>query len=527
VNRIHYWCVAIAVALTGCPRLGVECQEGTVECGTGCIDPASDRRNCGACGLSCLDQQDCNAGTCACRVGTINCGGVCVVTEYEPKFCAPASANQCGTACASGEVCELGACKVACSTGFTRCGTGSCVNTASDAANCGACGTACQQGQRCVGGLCEYSAVAACLTGQIVGFDIDTGVKGTLSPIASSAAALARLDNSVLVADFKAERLYSAAPGGASTFVASNRVTRIGSVPNQILVDRPYVYVVNAGAGTLQVLKEGVETGTQVLDSGTAGALVLGTVAELQLGMNSFPQGVAKIGSTLYVPLYGGSTSETADAGQAVAKINVTDPAMPALSGLISLKDINLQAFDGGAPVPRPFAIVEKGGQVYVVLNNLNADTYAPEGPGLVAKINPATDGVSVIAFEPSQCLNPVFASAMGEKLIVSCGGRPVYEIPSYALLATEAAGIMVIDGQDNVIGHWSTAALADAGAPVFSAGRFGVLGNKIALADQNGGRVAVLSFSDAGITEVRNGPICPLNETNLIGNVAEVSTRR
>ncbi len=43
---------------------------------------------------------------------------------------------------------------VACPAGLTRCGT-SCVNIATDVANCGACGRACASGDACGTGLCE------------------------------------------------------------------------------------------------------------------------------------------------------------------------------------------------------------------------------------------------------------------------------------------------------------------------------------------------------------------------------------
>ena len=67
---------------------------------------------------------------------------------------------------------------------------------------CGACGVECAQGQTCVAGVCDYPAVAACYwSGQLIGFNPDTGVTGPLSDIGNNPGPLARLDATVLVAD--------------------------------------------------------------------------------------------------------------------------------------------------------------------------------------------------------------------------------------------------------------------------------------------------------------------------------------
>jgi hypothetical protein len=61
-------------------------------------------------------------------------------------------------ACAAGQTCLAGKC--VCPNGGTLCG-GRCVNTGSDAANCGACGTVCGAGKSCIQGSC------ACASGPI------------------------------------------------------------------------------------------------------------------------------------------------------------------------------------------------------------------------------------------------------------------------------------------------------------------------------------------------------------------------
>src|SRR5688500_11557129 len=69
----------------------------------------------------------------SCRQNEAQCGGVCANLRTDPKNC-----GACGTACAAGQVCDLGRCAAGCSAGLTQCGQ-SCIETSSDPANCGAC----------------------------------------------------------------------------------------------------------------------------------------------------------------------------------------------------------------------------------------------------------------------------------------------------------------------------------------------------------------------------------------------------
>lgn len=534
-QSLTWMCLGLSLFLMACPPTGVVCKPGTLPCGTGCIDPESDRRNCGACGTACGAQQDCNAGVCACRAGTTLCDGACVDTNYDPAHCGVPDGGataQCGVACSTGQVCELGACKTSCSAGLTRC-LASCVDTQADEANCGACDVACAQGQQCKAGACDYEVVAACYwSGQLVGFDPATGVKGPLSDIGSNPAALARLGTQLLAADGTDKRLYSAVPAAGGAYALGNTASVTGSVPNQVVVDGVYVYVVNAGTHTLQVLKVGGDAGVITLDAGVA-AQQLGTVAEVSFGTGSFPQGIAKVGSQLFVPLYGGYGAEAADAGQEVAKVDVTNPEQPALAGRVSLKALDLKPFDGGAPVARPWAIVARNGQVYVALNNLNADTYAPEGPGLVAKVNPTSGAVTGIDLGAGECLNPQWLAAIGDRLAVSCGGLITYS-PSYAVESVTAAGVVLLDAQDQRVATWSSsgacAAGGDAGCLPMMPGRLAVSGNQVLVSDQNGGRVVVLEVADGGLREVRGAAnalaVCPVSDLTGVANVADLLSR-
>lgn len=136
------------LGLTGCPSFGVVCQPGTVACGTGCIDPNADARNCGGCGLACGNNEDCNSGTCQCQAGTTSCNGTCVVLSDDARNC-----GSCGNVC-DGGACEESLCRPACTLGTSIPCDGSCVDSNNDPRHCGGCNSPCAQGQACHGGIC-------------------------------------------------------------------------------------------------------------------------------------------------------------------------------------------------------------------------------------------------------------------------------------------------------------------------------------------------------------------------------------
>jgi hypothetical protein len=208
-----------------------------------------------------------------------------------------------------------------------------------------------------------------------------------------------------------------------------------------------------------------------------------------------------------------------------VAIVAVSDAGVPVELGRVALGGLDLQRFDGGTPVARPWTAVAHRGGVYVVLNNLNPDTYAPEGPGLLARIEPGTGAVSVVPLAGSRCLNPQWAAEVGDQLAVSCGGRASYDRSTYALTGLTASGVALLDGQDRLAGFWSAQAAPDAGA-LFFPGRFSVRGSRLFLGDQNAGRVVVLDVSDAGFTELRGVatalPVCPV-DTFGVANVSDL----
>src|SRR5262245_26733518 len=112
----------------GCDR-GVSCgADAPMSCGSSCVSPMTDPRNCGACGASCPDGLSGAAGTCVltCPVGQTSCDGGCFDLQKDTNRC-----GGCGNACPSGYVCSAGSCAVSCQSGLTTC-NGKCTDTGSD-----------------------------------------------------------------------------------------------------------------------------------------------------------------------------------------------------------------------------------------------------------------------------------------------------------------------------------------------------------------------------------------------------------
>jgi hypothetical protein len=84
-----------------------------------------------------------------CKRGTVKCGKTCVDTRTNARNC-----GRCGRRCSAGQSCAGGRCQGGgCPSGRTVCGT-SCVDTQTDNANCGGCGNGCGSGKSCQGGQC-------------------------------------------------------------------------------------------------------------------------------------------------------------------------------------------------------------------------------------------------------------------------------------------------------------------------------------------------------------------------------------
>ncbi|MBW2548650.1 MAG: hypothetical protein JRE82_15780, partial [Deltaproteobacteria bacterium] len=100
-----------------------------------------------------------------CATGETDCSGVCVETDTDAFNC-----GACGTVCLDGEACDGGTCAFSCQTGLINC-DGTCVDPATDDTYCGAsddcqggnAGTTCANDEACDGGTCALS----CQTGLI------------------------------------------------------------------------------------------------------------------------------------------------------------------------------------------------------------------------------------------------------------------------------------------------------------------------------------------------------------------------
>ncbi len=136
--------------------VGPVCAAPRVLCGGACVDLQTDRAHCGRCGAACASGQSCVAGACRvnCASGQSSCAGVCRDLSNDLGNC-----GACGRACATGQVCTGGACQVVCGAGLTRCG-GVCRDLTADTNHCGACGRQCATGQFCSTGACTSAADA-------------------------------------------------------------------------------------------------------------------------------------------------------------------------------------------------------------------------------------------------------------------------------------------------------------------------------------------------------------------------------
>jgi hypothetical protein len=111
---------------------------------------------CGKAKAACSTSGDCcNPLTCA--------NGVCVKPASGGNTCASGELK-CGKGCCSAPrngaaTCRKSRCGFSCDNGYAKCGT-DCVDTRSDADNCGACGNVCSSGEVCSGETCTETCSA-------------------------------------------------------------------------------------------------------------------------------------------------------------------------------------------------------------------------------------------------------------------------------------------------------------------------------------------------------------------------------
>ena len=168
-------CADGQVCLNG--TCSLSCQQGLVNCGNTCIDPASNRTYCGAsgdctgpnAGQTCGAGDVCTLGQCtlSCQPGLVNCNGTCIDPSSNRSYCGSSgdcSGPNAGQACGDGQVCNAGTCSLSCQAGLVNCG-GTCVDPANNRDHCGASGDClganagqnCGAGQVCSGSTCSLS----------------------------------------------------------------------------------------------------------------------------------------------------------------------------------------------------------------------------------------------------------------------------------------------------------------------------------------------------------------------------------
>jgi hypothetical protein len=142
-------------------QCGMSCDPGFSSCGgtAACAyDTNNDPIHCGAGCTNCPAPQNgsaiCTAGQCgtACNAGFSACGGT-TLCQYDTN----SDSNHCGVnckVCGPPFVCTGGACGCPASEPTYCSGSNACIDTSSDANNCGTCGHSCQ-GAACSGGLCK------------------------------------------------------------------------------------------------------------------------------------------------------------------------------------------------------------------------------------------------------------------------------------------------------------------------------------------------------------------------------------
>jgi hypothetical protein len=171
---------------------------------------ATDKKNCGMCGTTCLDNNtssnNCSAGVCApmCNAGFQSCDSNVINGCESNQGNDAANCGGCGTACSNlhgTTLCNGGACSPSCATGFSDCDSdpnnGCEKATSADSANCGGCGVACKttnaSGSTCATSACKpvcndgWAACSNPQNGCTTSLDSasDCGTCGNLCPAAN------------------------------------------------------------------------------------------------------------------------------------------------------------------------------------------------------------------------------------------------------------------------------------------------------------------------------------------------------
>ena len=344
---------------------------------------------------------------------------------------------------------------VLCSEGLSACGE-SCVDLASERAHCGACGVACAAGQLCAegacvaaptceGGACAYDVVATCFNaGQVVGVQAQTGLRGRRTPVGSNPQTVARMQDVLVVVDGLSRKLRQLR---LDDFGALPEEDTAGAAPNQLLAADPYLYVLNSSSNTLQVLRRTREP-LAAPEGGTRFPQGLGLepVGELDLGPNTNPYAMARLGASLWVTLLG-NLGEQPEAGGRVVRVSLEDPARPVKRGEVLLPSGDaLRPFPGQSSFSAPAGIAAHAGALYVALGNLELGTFQAAGPGLLARVDPERLTAEVVELGEG-CLGAFWVGSVEGRLLASCGGLTTYT-QDFQLEAVEGTGLVLLGAE-------------------------------------------------------------------------------
>jgi hypothetical protein len=247
----------------------------------------------------------------------------------------------------------------------------------------------------------------------------------------------------------------------------------------------------------------------------------------VNFGANTNPYAFTLEGAEAYVTLLGNLQGD-ASAGGRVARVSLADPSAPVITDVFVLPSGEaLTPFPGHTALPAPAGITSLGGRVYAALGTLDPRDYTPGGPGWLARIDPVTRGVELLALGEA-CLNPYWVLPVGGRLLVSCGGGATYDA-DFNLTSVRGTGLVLLGAEGRVLDSLALGCPEATSCPLASAGRFAVVGGRAYVGDNNAGRVFVIEVVGDTLVERRGlgagaAPpiaVCPRDEgPSLVSDV-------
>lgn len=162
-------------AACGGDEPGSSCAAGQADCSGVCVDTDTSAANCGGCGIACASGEVCEAGACTvaeleCSPGESECADECVDTDTDGAHC-----GGCNNACLPGQSCQDGTCVggETCDGETERVCGGACVDLQTDADHCGGCNNECGDGAACSDGVCACSGGLTYCAGECVNLNSD------------------------------------------------------------------------------------------------------------------------------------------------------------------------------------------------------------------------------------------------------------------------------------------------------------------------------------------------------------------